>query len=87
MNRQGLPRRESLPWQRAAVTSLMTLCGFVILSAVVYWGFGWIKMVAIGITTIELPAYRPDKEWIFIPALVLLGLVVRGQRRRARAAT
>ncbi len=43
MNLQGLPRREPLPWQRVTVTTLMTVSGFVILSAIVYWGFGWIK--------------------------------------------
>jgi hypothetical protein len=34
------------------------------------------------IVGIELPADRPAKEWMFIPALVLLGLVVLLQRRR-----
>lgn len=38
------------------------------------------------ITAIELPAKRPDKEWIYLPALALLGLVVWLQRRRASAA-
>jgi TRAP transporter 4TM/12TM fusion protein len=33
---------------------------------------------------IELPADRPAKEWLFIPALVLLGLVVMLQRARLR---
>ena len=43
MDLQGLPRREPLPWQKAVITTLMTFSGLVILSAVVYWGFGWIK--------------------------------------------
>ena len=34
------------------------------------------------ITTIEVPADRPAKEWMFIPALALLGLVVLLQRGR-----
>jgi len=34
------------------------------------------------ITTIEMPAERPAKEWMFIPALVLLGVVVMAQRAR-----
>ena len=34
------------------------------------------------ITSIEMPADRPAKEWLFIPALVLLGLVVFLQRLR-----
>jgi hypothetical protein len=35
------------------------------------------------ITKVELPADRPVKEWMFIPALALLGLVGWVQRRRA----
>ncbi len=34
------------------------------------------------ISAIELPVNRPAKEWIFIPALLLLGLVAWAQRRR-----
>ena len=43
MELQGLPRREPLPWQRAVISTLMTVSGVIILSAVVYWGFGWMK--------------------------------------------
>ncbi len=46
MNLQGLPRRAPLPWQRAALTTTLTVSGLVILSAVIYWGFGWIKALA-----------------------------------------
>jgi TRAP transporter 4TM/12TM fusion protein len=46
MNLQGLPRRQPLPWQRVTVSTLLTISGLVILSAIVYWGFGWIKDVA-----------------------------------------
>ncbi|MDD3674050.1 TRAP transporter permease [Thauera propionica] len=46
MNLQGLPRREPLPWQRVAITTTMTVSGLIILSAIVYWGFGWIKDLA-----------------------------------------
>ena len=46
MNLQGLPRREPLPWQRVAITTTMTVSGLIILSAIVYWGFGWIKGLA-----------------------------------------
>jgi len=35
------------------------------------------------ITTIEVPADRPAKEWAFLPALALLGIVVMLQRARA----
>ena len=34
------------------------------------------------ITAIELPSDRPAKEWMFLPALILLGAVVMIQRRR-----
>lgn len=46
MNLQGLPRREPLPWQRVTITTTMTLSGLVILSAIIYWGLGWIKGLA-----------------------------------------
>jgi len=46
MKLQGLPRREPLPWQKAMVSTTMTISGLVILSAIVYWGFGWIKDLA-----------------------------------------
>ncbi|TVO53238.1 TRAP transporter permease [Denitromonas halophila] len=36
------------------------------------------------VTHIELPAKRPAKEWIFIPTLLVLALVVALQRGRAR---
>jgi TRAP transporter 4TM/12TM fusion protein len=35
------------------------------------------------VTGVELPVERPAKEWMFIPALALLGLIVMLQRRRA----
>ena len=31
---------------------------------------------------LELPAKRPDKEWVFVPALLLLGLIIVVQRAR-----
>ena len=34
------------------------------------------------ITAIEMPAARPRPEWMFVPALVLLGVVVALQLRR-----
>ena len=34
------------------------------------------------ITAIEMPSDRPAKEWMFLPALLVLGLVVMTQRRR-----
>jgi TRAP transporter 4TM/12TM fusion protein len=35
------------------------------------------------ITAVEVPADRPDKEWMYLPALVLLAAVAALQRRRA----
>lgn len=46
MNLKGLPRREPLPWQQVAITTTMTFSGVIILSAIIYWGFGWIKSLA-----------------------------------------
>jgi TRAP transporter 4TM/12TM fusion protein len=37
------------------------------------------------ITSMEVAADRPDKEWLFVPAFALLGLVVWLQRRRRAA--
>ncbi|MBX6370426.1 MAG: TRAP transporter permease [Rhodospirillales bacterium] len=38
------------------------------------------------VTAVEVPADRPAKHWLYLPALALLGLVVLAQRaRRARA--
>ncbi|MDO9074488.1 MAG: TRAP transporter permease [Rubrivivax sp.] len=37
------------------------------------------------VTAIEMPADRPDKEWMFIPALLLLAGVVLLQRMRLQA--
>jgi len=31
---------------------------------------------------IEVDAERPDKEWMFVPALLLLGLIIARQRAR-----
>jgi hypothetical protein len=39
------------------------------------------------VVSIELPAQRPDKEWMFVPALLLLGGVMLLQRRRLRTET
>jgi TRAP transporter 4TM/12TM fusion protein len=38
------------------------------------------------IEAVELPAARPAKEWFFLPALAILGLVVAAQLARARRA-
>ncbi len=38
------------------------------------------------ITALEVPSDRPAKEWLFLPALLLLALVMGLQSRRARSA-
>ncbi len=38
------------------------------------------------ITAVELERARPDKEWMFVPAFLLLGIVAALQLRRRRAA-
>ena len=39
------------------------------------------------ITALEVETERPDKEWLFIPAFCVLGMVILVQRRRARQGT
>jgi TRAP transporter 4TM/12TM fusion protein len=63
MNLQGLPRRQPLPWQKATVSALMTVSGLIILSAIVYWGFGWIKDLA------------GDSAFIIVGMLMLLAYI------------
>lgn len=36
------------------------------------------------VTALEVPSDRPAKEWFFIPAFVLLGLIIVVQRARGR---
>ncbi len=43
---KGLPRRTETPFWRGLIGFLMTLIGLVILSGVIYYGLGWIKIVA-----------------------------------------
>lgn len=35
------------------------------------------------IRALEVPTERPAKEWLYLPTLALLGLVIGAQRRRA----
>ena len=71
MNLQGIPRREPLPWQRAMVSTTMTVSGLIILAAIVYFGFGWIKTLA------------GDASFVIIGGLMFLayvGLIAHGAR-------
>lgn len=42
---RGLPRTRTMPFVQYALRGLMTICGIIILSGVVYWGIGWAKAV------------------------------------------
>ncbi|WP_068809328.1 TRAP transporter permease [Thauera phenolivorans] len=63
MNLQGMPRREPLPWQRVLISTTLTVSGLVILAAIVYWGFGWIKGLA------------GDAAFLIVGALMLLAYI------------
>ncbi|THD72500.1 MAG: TRAP transporter fused permease subunit [Bradyrhizobium sp.] len=42
---RGLSRSSTAPIHHSLLRALMTLCGMIILSGVVYWGIGWTKTV------------------------------------------
>jgi len=42
----GLPRRTETPFMRAMMSFVLTIIGMIVLTAVVYYGLGWIKDVA-----------------------------------------
>ena len=42
---RGLPRSSTAPIHHTLVRALMTICGIIVLSGVVYWGVGWTKDV------------------------------------------
>jgi TRAP transporter 4TM/12TM fusion protein len=42
---RGLPRSSTAPLRLTALRGLMTVCGLIILSGVVYYGIGWTKVV------------------------------------------
>ncbi len=44
-NLRGLPRSSTAPIHHTLIRALMTLCGIIILSGIVYYGIGWIKLV------------------------------------------
>jgi len=76
------PARERL---RAAGFSLMMLGEEVSVGPVAFGSVAAKLGLEAGfkVTGVELPVERPAKEWMFIPALVLLGLIVMLQRGRA----
>ncbi len=42
---RGLPRASASPMHHSLLRALMTICGIIILSGIVYWGIGWTKLV------------------------------------------
>lgn len=42
----GIPRRQPLAWQQGVINTTLTVSGFILFAALVYYGFGWIKQVA-----------------------------------------
>jgi TRAP transporter 4TM/12TM fusion protein len=45
MGLRGLPRSSTTPLHLSMLRALMTVCGIIILSGIVYWGVGWTKVV------------------------------------------
>jgi TRAP transporter 4TM/12TM fusion protein len=42
---RGLQRSSTSPFHHAVLRAVMTVCGIIILSGIVYWGIGWTKLV------------------------------------------
>jgi TRAP transporter 4TM/12TM fusion protein len=42
---RGLPRSASASLRHSLLRGLMTVCGIIVLSGIVYWGVGWTKIV------------------------------------------
>jgi TRAP transporter 4TM/12TM fusion protein len=42
---RGLPRSSTAPIRHSLLRALMTICGMIVLSGIVYWGIGWTKAV------------------------------------------
>jgi TRAP transporter 4TM/12TM fusion protein len=45
MSLRGLPRSSTAPLHHSLLRALMTICGIIVLSGIIYWGVGWIKIV------------------------------------------
>jgi TRAP transporter 4TM/12TM fusion protein len=45
MGMRGLERARTTRFAQAAISTVMTICGIIILSGLVYWGIGWTKTV------------------------------------------
>ncbi|MBV6273674.1 TRAP transporter permease [Alcaligenaceae bacterium CGII-47] len=68
---RGIDRAHPASWQQRLISVLMSVSGVIILSAVVYYGLGWIKLVA------------PDSAFVIAGALMAgayVGLLKFGTR-------
>jgi TRAP transporter 4TM/12TM fusion protein len=45
LNLRGLPRASQSPLVQSLLRTLLTICGVIVLSGLVYWGVGWTKVV------------------------------------------
>jgi TRAP transporter 4TM/12TM fusion protein len=67
---RGLQRSSASPLHHAVLRALMTVCGIIILSGIVYWGIGWIKLV-----------FGPAASWVL--GILLLATYVGMMRYKA----
>ena len=68
---RGLSRSSSAPLHHSLLRALMTICGIIVLSGVVYWGIGWTKLV-----------FGPAATWIL--GVVLIAAYVGLIRQKAK---
>jgi len=66
MGLRGLPRASTSPWLQSLLRAVMTVCGIIVLSGIVYYGIGWTK-----------DAFGAAASWILgaVLTLVYLGLL------------
>jgi TRAP transporter 4TM/12TM fusion protein len=65
MGMRGLSRSRSVGLARSALHALMTICGIIVLSGVVYWTIGWIKT-----------AFGGAASWVLAAALTAVYLAL-----------
>lgn len=67
---RGLPRSSTAPMTHSLMRALMTICGIIIFSGIIYWGIGWTKTV-----------FGPAAIWIL--GIALLAAYVALMRYKA----
>jgi TRAP transporter 4TM/12TM fusion protein len=68
---RGLPRSSITPLHLSLLRALMTVCGIIVLSGIVYWGVGWTKV-----------AFGNAASWVL--GIVLIAAYVALVRYKAR---